>query len=89
MKLGALQVIYGKDEDYVKLSESVKHLFQVKMTSSNDWSLEKEWRIVGDITLNAVSCSDIVVIVATMEEEEFMGPQVSYRVESAGIESRV
>lgn len=82
LRMGARQVIYGEQSDYRTMPDDRKSLFQIRKTSGTDWTLEKEWRVVGDIVLDAFNPSDVVVVVANTQEAQLLRPIVRFRVES-------
>ena len=60
LRSGARPVIYAEDEDWDRLPETNRPFFQIRTTVGRggreviDWSVEQEWRIVGDLDLSDV-----------------------------------
>ncbi len=77
-QFGARPVVYGDDAGYKLLAEDDKPYFQPlgKKNSRNqhgnnqDWSVEREWRLFGDLDLTELLCDSIVVFVATKKEAQ-------------------
>jgi len=63
LKLGARKVIYGDEEVYRNLPEDSRHLFQVERPNRQDWSGEKEWRVLGDLSLRVIDPEEVTIIV--------------------------
>lgn len=68
MDRGARRVIYGGEEIFRKLPDPDKPFFQLIKQKGHEWSVEKEWRVAGDLDLLDVPRSHVVVIVPTREE---------------------
>ncbi len=65
LELGGQPVIYGAEQDYKQLDESQRPFFQPRTGSpsrkrgespstENDWSLEQEWRLLGNLNLQCI-----------------------------------
>ncbi len=70
---GAQAVTYGDDESWNQLDIAKKPFFQVTESTTQagqkiDWSVEQEWRVIGDIDLTPLRCDDAFVFVKTGEE---------------------
>ena len=66
---GARAAIYGDEAVWDSLEESDRPFFQLnREQSSVDWSLEKEWRIIGDVDLRNVPVDQGAVFVPTMDD---------------------
>ncbi len=65
---GARQVIYGSSVIYDDLADNEKFLFQIDRTTKYDWSIEKEWRVKGDLDLNTISIRDLAFLAPTEVE---------------------
>jgi hypothetical protein len=65
--LGAKPVIYGKETDYAKLGEAERAFFQPfgksHRSSGEDWSAEREWRMIGDLRLDQLPANCVSVFV--------------------------
>ena len=72
LELGAREVIYGDDAVWKGLASPDRPLFQKIGESKNsiDWSIEKEWRVLGDIDLSKVPSDKAFVFVPTRSEAE-------------------
>ncbi len=75
--LGAEPVFYGKNSDYSKLPKNKRHLFQLHEPPEKSWKQEKEWRIMGDLSLSAFEPNDLLVIVKRREEAEEIANEFS------------
>lgn len=78
--LSASPVIYGEDRIYDGLPETRQHLFQLKGRADKDWSVEEEWRLVGDFSLRDVPKDRLVVIVLKESEAEAILSGFGHRV---------
>jgi len=68
--LGARPVIYGDDYQYELLDDRDKPFFQNSGHGENDWRVEKEWRLRGDLDLNLFGRDDGLVFVFTKQEAD-------------------
>lgn len=69
---GCKEVIYGDDSDWKTLSGDNRPWFQLQ-TSKNgkiDWTLEQEWRLVGDLDLKKIGADDAFAFVKTQTDAE-------------------
>lgn len=73
-RLGARPVIYGEEADYKQLADHDKPYFQPrgkKSTRNNqDWTIEREWRVLGDLVFAELPRDSILVFVATRAEAQ-------------------
>jgi hypothetical protein len=83
--LGAKPVIYGSQEDFKQLTADSQHLFQVQCSSSDDWTSEKEWRVLGNFPLSRTILKEMVVIVRTQDQAEAVAHEFGCRVALAGV----
>jgi predicted Rossmann fold nucleotide-binding protein DprA/Smf involved in DNA uptake len=60
--------IYGTEEVFDQLTEERRFLFQLVKPEGNDWSIEKEWRLRGDLRLSDLPREDVTVVVPRLEE---------------------
>lgn len=68
---GARAVIYGPDETRDRLHEADRPFFQLRNSKSAiDWTVEREWRIIGDVILDGIPQDQVFAFVATREEAE-------------------
>ncbi len=70
---GARQVRYVRDEQWSNIEPSEAAFCQThqSLTKSHnviDWTVEQEWRVVGDVSLTDVASDQAFVFVATLEE---------------------
>ena len=89
LALGAKPVIYGEEKTFEDLTDDRKHLFQIRKKTGPDWSLEREWRLPGDFSLESVPRDAITIIVASLTEARAIHRQFSYEVTLAGITTKV
>ena len=59
---GLKKVIYGSDADFKTVPRDSKAFFQLSSSSCNDWTTEKEWRVLGDLDFERMNPSDWLVI---------------------------
>lgn len=84
IELGAMKVIYGTEKTLQQLPEDRKYLFQIKKADGKDWTVEKEWRLLGDLLLGRIRHEDVVVIVPGPHEAEIIAERFGYRVALTG-----
>jgi hypothetical protein len=89
LDLGAKPVIYGDEKMFEDLSDDRKHLFQIRKRTGSDWSLEREWRLPGDFSLQRVPRDAITIIVASLTEAKVVHHQFGFEVTLAGIQRKV
>lgn len=84
---GTRPVLYGSDETWTTLSEIDRPYFQWSGTISNeadatsiDWSVEQEWRHLGDLNLSAVDANDVFVFVPSYAEARSLQPHCPWPV---------
>lgn len=66
---GAAAVVYGVESTWESLSDEKRAFFQLNDPDGKvDWSIEKEWRIIGDVDLRKVPVDAAVVFVRTAED---------------------
>jgi hypothetical protein len=68
--LGARPVIYGDDYQYELLNDDDKPFFQNAGHGENDWRVEEEWRLRGDLDLSLFRRDDGLVLVFTKQEAD-------------------
>lgn len=73
-RLGARSVVYGDEAEYKQLADHDKPYFQPRGTKSarnhQDWSSEREWRLLGDLNFSLIARESIIVFVATQTEAQ-------------------
>ncbi len=84
--LGAAPVAYGIEDDFRKVPEDKRYLFQLQKTPGAVWSAEKEWRLRGDLALDPVTIPDLIAIVASVEEAWVVQERFAHTVTLAGID---
>lgn len=76
-EMGAQPVIYTSETEFRILPEDDKFRFQPHQPPKIDWSLEKEWRIPANVSLNHLSPEDMVIVVSTPEESAIINKDFS------------
>ena len=82
--LGAMKVIYGAEKTLPQLPEDRKYLFQINKADGKDWTVEKEWRLLGDLLLGRIRHEDLVVIVPGPHEAGIIAERFGYRIALTG-----
>lgn len=75
---GARQVRYGDASLWNELTDDERPFFQKNQGSTRnsiDWSVEREWRHVGDVTLDQLPADAAVLFVPTYDEARWLSPQ--------------
>jgi hypothetical protein len=73
---GGRPVCYGDEEDWDALPESERPYFQLRESGGArgrpviDWTLEREWRLRGDVCLADLDAQDAVLFVPSQGEAE-------------------
>ncbi len=66
---GAKPVVYGDESVWAALSEADRPFFQLNSTDGNvDWSVEKEWRSIGDVALQRIPVEKAFAFVPSIED---------------------
>ncbi|MFH0821314.1 MAG: hypothetical protein V2B18_01075 [Pseudomonadota bacterium] len=86
-KLGAQPVVYGREEDYLKLDAGQRYLFQIRTGKAADWTTEKEWRHEGDLSFDLLPGKDVRVIVPTTAEARLIKARFGFAVTLAATEA--
>ncbi len=71
-KIGIKPVNYGNDIDYKDLQSKDKPYFQHVGAKEVDWSIEKEWRKIGDVDLSAINNDDLAYLVWREKEANLL-----------------
>lgn len=66
--LGARPVIYAREADYPRIPQRDLFRFQRHEVGKTSWKLEREWRLLGDLDLNALDETDWWAFVPTLDE---------------------
>ncbi len=69
-EIGAKKVIYGTSNEFYQLPQEEKHLFQVRQTQDVVWSIEKEWRMKGDVEIRRFSSPEYAFMLPTKNEAD-------------------
>jgi hypothetical protein len=83
--LNVQPVRYGDEAAFRALSEKEKHLFQLQREQGEAWSVEKEWRVLGDVNLGRIPADDLLVVVALVDEARVIHKDFGYPVTLSGI----
>jgi len=69
---GCKKVIYGDDSDWQSLSSNDRPWFQLQSSKNGkiDWTMEQEWRLVGDFDLSKVGADDAFAFVKNQTDAE-------------------
>lgn len=62
-KIGIKPVIYGYPDDYELLPDPDKPYFQSRGQKDVDWSIEREWRHIGDLDLAKIHPEDLKFLI--------------------------
>ena len=65
---GARQVIYGDETVWSGMPEADRPFFQKVDVDSIDWTIEREWRVIGDVDLSKVPNDKGIVSVPSEDE---------------------
>jgi hypothetical protein len=76
---GARPVHYGDDALWASLPDDERPLFQKDRSVTSrgavvDWTVEREWRVVGDLALDQVPAESAFVFVAARDEAHWLAP---------------
>lgn len=66
--LGARPVIYIREEDFPKIAQRERFRFQLHEVGKPTWKREREWRLAGDLDLDALDGNDWWAFVPTPDE---------------------
>jgi len=70
--IGIRPVIYGYPEDYMRLPNPDKPYFQSRGQRDVDWSVEREWRHIGDLDLSKIPPEDLTFLIWRKEEADHL-----------------
>jgi hypothetical protein len=75
---GAREVLYLPSERYKELDDAEKAFFQTMSRDEqemiNKWQSEKEWRVVGDVRLNAIPAESAFIFVPSESHARLVAP---------------
>ena len=75
--LGAQPVIYGDDDDYKNLGSNAKPFFQPQ-GKKQDWSLEAEWRLLGDLDLSRLGEGELILFAQRKREASYLSQMYGF-----------
>ncbi len=78
-RLGARPVVYGDDDRWEELSADERPYFQHRGLAQ-DWTVEREWRIQGDIDLRKLGPEDVFVFVPNREVAAKAAPYSRWKI---------
>ena len=82
--LGGRPVIYGNESTWQSLPEGERPWFQPELSRSTtepiDWTIEKEWRIAVDLSLDSFPDDDLFIFCATDEEASQLRSVCNWRI---------
>jgi len=85
--LGAQPVVYGDEDVWQTLEASSRPWYQKRHSACGtrqvDWSAEREWRVLGDVTLSQIPADDAFVFVPTESAAASLRPLSRWPVKSA------
>ncbi|MGO8821400.1 MAG: hypothetical protein ACLQO6_09285 [Desulfomonilaceae bacterium] len=73
---GVKRVIYGSDADITMAPRDAKAFFQLSSSGCNDWTTEKEWRMLGDLEFKHMNPSDWFVITPDIQGAQKLADSV-------------
>jgi hypothetical protein len=76
---------YGDKAAFQSLPEDQRFLFQLQKEQGEAWSLEKEWRVLGDVDLDRIPANDLLVVVALLDEARVIYTDFGFQVTLSGI----
>ena len=88
---GIQPVIYGNNDDWNQLTEQEQPFFQHRFgnksstTAHRDWSVEKEWRHTGTLSLKDLSYKDCFLFVPTKREAHILAKHSRWPIIHLGI----
>ncbi|MBW2090806.1 MAG: hypothetical protein JRI34_01615 [Deltaproteobacteria bacterium] len=80
VKVGVRPAIYCGEEEWEGLPENQKYRFQLHQPPDTDWTMEKEWRLPGDLDLKTISSKYIRIILPSLQEAEQIASDFGYHV---------
>ena len=82
--LGARPVIYGDEADFKQLNDDDRDFFQPRYTKTarhlEDWSIEQEWRLRGDLNLRDLPTESVLIFTASQSQAEQVARHVPWSV---------
>ncbi len=84
--LGGRPVIYGDESVWQSLPQGEQPWFQLRQSrpakTSIDWTIESEWRLTSELSLDRLSANDVFVFCVTADEAEELRSVCEWRVVS-------
>lgn len=71
---GGRPVAYGSEADWERMKPSERAFFQIARGDRDDWTVEDEWRVVGDLDLRFIAADDGIVFVSTIDDARSLAP---------------
>jgi len=81
---GARPVIYGEIADFERLPQEERPFFQLAKSGVGDWTQEMEWRILGDLNLEAFETQELALLLPSQQEAISMSKTCPWRVIALG-----
>ena len=78
---GLQEVVYGERDERASLTPETRFLFQAK-GKTYDWTLEREWRVEGDLDLNQFAPRDVRVFVASSDDRDRLKTNCPWRIDT-------
>lgn len=70
--IGIRPVLYGYSDDYERLANPDKPYFQSRGQKDVDWSMEREWRHIGDLDLSKIPPEDLTFLIWRKGEADLL-----------------
>ena len=81
IKQGVRPVQYRDDADWSSLSDSDRPFFQLATGDSGiDWTVEREWRVPGDLDLTDLSPNDVILFVPDFQSAKSLAQSTSWPI---------
>ncbi len=74
--LGARPAVYAREADYPRIPEWERFRFQLDEPGKHSWKKEREWRLAGDLDLDALNANDWWAFVPTFNEARWLEKHV-------------
>ena len=82
--IGGRPVIYGDQCTWNVMKDSERPFYQKNATESEnqqlDWTIEKEWRVFGDVELNRAAIDDVIVLVDSEQDAAKIAPLSRWQI---------
>ncbi len=72
--LGGRPVVYGDESDWERMDSAHRPFFQRADGVSANWTIEAEWRVVGDLNLTHLRADEAMVFVASDADARNLAP---------------